>query len=118
MGIRENNQYIAYPQECFCHLYFTGHKSTTALPSLKRLTTFWPFPYTPYYTRRTERPVIREQEYDSPDENRSNGGSDVAGQSTGSSYIIRWSTPQLMIVAVQYILTGPYISPYAPQAGN
>ncbi|XP_058797203.1 lachesin-like isoform X2 [Phymastichus coffea] len=36
----------------------------------------------------------------------------------GSSYIIRWSAPQLMVVAVQYILTGPYIPPYVPQAAN
>uniref|UniRef100_A0ABD2X3S6 Ig-like domain-containing protein n=1 Tax=Trichogramma kaykai TaxID=54128 RepID=A0ABD2X3S6_9HYME len=36
----------------------------------------------------------------------------------GSSYIIRWSAPQLMVVAVQYILTGPYIPPYVPQTAN
>lgn len=37
---------------------------------------------------------------------------------SGSSYIIRWSAPQLMVVAVQYILTGPYMPPYVPQAAN
>ncbi|XP_015184404.1 PREDICTED: lachesin-like isoform X3 [Polistes dominula] len=36
----------------------------------------------------------------------------------GSAYIIRWSAPQLMIVAVQYILTGPYMPPYVPQTAN
>ncbi|KAK0162103.1 hypothetical protein PV327_008467 [Microctonus hyperodae] len=35
-----------------------------------------------------------------------------------SAYIIRWSAPQLMVVAVQYILTGPYIPPYVPQNVN
>ncbi|XP_020290107.1 lachesin-like isoform X2 [Pseudomyrmex gracilis] len=36
----------------------------------------------------------------------------------GSAYIIRWSAPQLMVVAVQYILTGPYMPPYVPQTAN
>ncbi|XP_011308373.1 lachesin isoform X2 [Fopius arisanus] len=36
----------------------------------------------------------------------------------GSAYIIRWSAPQLMVVAVQYILTGPYIPPYVLQHAN
>lgn len=37
---------------------------------------------------------------------------------SGSAYIIRWSAPQLMVVAVQYILTGPYMPPYVPQTAN
>ncbi|XP_033341198.1 lachesin isoform X4 [Megalopta genalis] len=36
----------------------------------------------------------------------------------GSAYIIRWSAPQLMVVAVQYILTGPYMPPYVAQTAN
>ncbi|XP_048513864.1 lachesin-like isoform X2 [Athalia rosae] len=36
----------------------------------------------------------------------------------GSAYIVRWSAPQLMVVAVQYILTGPYMPPYIPHNAN
>ncbi|XP_076280333.1 lachesin isoform X3 [Lasioglossum baleicum] len=36
----------------------------------------------------------------------------------GSAYIIRWSAPQLMVVAMQYILTGPYVPPYVAQTAN
>ncbi|OXU30426.1 hypothetical protein TSAR_001863 [Trichomalopsis sarcophagae] len=91
-----------------------GRKSTAAPP--RRSTTVWPSPYSPYYPRRTERPALREPEYDRPEENRR--GASSAHSTTGSSYIIRWSAPQLMVVAVQYILTGPYMPPYVPQAAN
>ncbi|XP_023247731.1 lachesin-like [Copidosoma floridanum] len=96
-----------------------GRKSTTAAPILRRSTTIWPTSNYPYNPRRTERPPLREYEYDRPEENR---GRATAGSNTvhdtGSSYIIRWSAPQLMVVAVQYILTGPYMPPYVPQTVN
>nr|XP_031847183.1 lachesin-like [Nomia melanderi] len=79
----------------------------------KSPTTVWPSSYNPYYTKRTERPPPPSEERVERPEQKLRGG-----QSTGSAYIIRWSAPQLMVVAVQYILTGPYMPPYVPQAAN
>ncbi|XP_031364949.1 lachesin-like isoform X8 [Apis dorsata] len=79
----------------------------------KRPTTVWPSSYNPYYTKRTERPPPPSEERVERPEQKLRGG-----QSTGSAYIIRWSAPQLMVVAVQYILTGPYMPPYVPQTAN
>ncbi|XP_029042549.1 lachesin-like [Osmia bicornis bicornis] len=79
----------------------------------KRPTTVWPSSYNPYYTKRTERPPPPSEERVERPEQKLRGG-----QSTGSAYIIRWSAPQLMVVAVQYILTGPYMPPYMPQTAN
>ncbi|XP_017881585.1 lachesin-like isoform X1 [Ceratina calcarata] len=79
----------------------------------KRPTTVWPSSYNPYYTKRTERPPPPNEERVERPEQKLRGG-----QSTGSAYIIRWSAPQLMVVAVQYILTGPYMPPYVPQTAN
>uniref|UniRef100_A0ABD2X2R5 Ig-like domain-containing protein n=1 Tax=Trichogramma kaykai TaxID=54128 RepID=A0ABD2X2R5_9HYME len=95
-----------------------GRKSTTASP--RRTTTIWPAPYTPYYPRRTERPSHRESADYEDKRGRGSSSSGSASFNTflGSSYIIRWSAPQLMVVAVQYILTGPYIPPYVPQTAN
>ncbi|XP_046746079.1 lachesin-like isoform X1 [Diprion similis] len=87
-----------------------GRKSTPAPP--KRQTTIWPAPYNPQYPRRTERPPTNEEQIVRA-EQKPRGDA-----STGSAYIVRWSAPQLMIVAVQYILTGPYMPPYIPQNGN
>ncbi|XP_012141765.2 lachesin isoform X2 [Megachile rotundata] len=79
----------------------------------KRPTTVWPSSYNPYYAKRTERPPPPSEERVERPEQKLRGG-----QSTGSAYIIRWSAPQLMVVAVQYILTGPYMPPYMPQTAN
>ncbi|XP_024942432.1 lachesin isoform X2 [Cephus cinctus] len=87
-----------------------GRKSTPAPP--KRLTTVWPASYKPYYPKRTERPPSSEEKLERP-EQKPRGHA-----STGSAYIIRWSAPQLMIVAVQYMLTGPYVPPYVAQNAN
>ncbi|XP_076635423.1 lachesin isoform X3 [Colletes latitarsis] len=79
----------------------------------KRPTTVWPSSYNPYYTKRTERPPPpSEERVERPEQKLRDA------QSTGSAYIIRWSAPQLMVVAVQYILTGPYMPPYVPQTAN
>ncbi|XP_043676394.1 lachesin isoform X1 [Vespula pensylvanica] len=82
-----------------------GRASTP--PPAKRPTTVWPSSYNPYSPKRTERPSpSSEDRVDRPKQK-------LRGDySTGSAYIIRWSAPQLMIVAVQYILTGPYMPPY------
>ncbi|XP_076280331.1 lachesin isoform X2 [Lasioglossum baleicum] len=79
----------------------------------KRPTTVWPSSYNPYYTKRTERPPPPSEERVDRPEQKLRGG-----QSTGSAYIIRWSAPQLMVVAMQYILTGPYVPPYVAQTAN
>ncbi|XP_078048734.1 lachesin [Augochlora pura] len=79
----------------------------------KRPTTVWPSSYNPYNTKRTERPPPPSEERVERPEQKLRGG-----QSTGSAYIIRWSAPQLMVVAVQYILTGPYMPPYVAQTAN
>ncbi|XP_043505010.1 lachesin-like isoform X2 [Polistes fuscatus] len=88
-----------------------GRASTP--PPAKRPTTVWPSSYNPYYPKRTERPSPPSEERVDRPEQKLRGG-----YSTGSAYIIRWSAPQLMIVAVQYILTGPYMPPYVPQTAN
>jgi hypothetical protein len=82
MAMYENDQFGRYPQECLCRLYFAGHKSTMAPPLLRRTTTVWPFPYSPYYPRRTERPALYEPEFNRPEENQGSGV-DAVGQSTG-----------------------------------
>ncbi|KAK0170363.1 hypothetical protein PV328_010934 [Microctonus aethiopoides] len=88
-----------------------GKQNSTPLPP-KRPTTVWPAVYNnPYHPKRTERPPTSQKEVERPE-------SKLHGSSTGSAYIIRWSAPQLMVVAVQYILTGPYIPPYVPQNVN
>ncbi|XP_066584682.1 lachesin-like isoform X1 [Prorops nasuta] len=79
----------------------------------KRPTTIWPSSYYPYYPKRTERPPPPSEERVGRPEQKLQGG-----HTTGSAYIIRWSAPQLMVVAVQYILTGPYMPPYVPQTAN
>ncbi|XP_012217621.2 lachesin-like isoform X2 [Linepithema humile] len=90
-----------------------GRPSTP--PPAKRLTTVWPSSYNPY-SKRTEKPPP----YSPPSEERVDRPEQKlrGSQSTGSAYIIRWSAPQLMVVAVQYILTGPYMPPYVPQTAN
>ncbi|KAJ8683323.1 hypothetical protein QAD02_019115 [Eretmocerus hayati] len=63
-----------------------GRKSTVS-PPLRRTTTIWPAPYTPYYPKRTERPALRE--YDRPEESsraRSSSGGSIAG-SINTSYL-------------------------------
>lgn len=60
---------------------FPGRKSTAAPP--RRSTTVWPSPYSPYYPRRTERPSLREPEYDRPEENRR--GASSAHSTTGEN---------------------------------
>ncbi|XP_043281967.1 lachesin-like [Venturia canescens] len=87
-----------------------GRQQSTTQPP-KRLTTIWPAPYNPYYTKRTEKPPSNEKKIERAEQK-------PRGHSTGSAYIIRWSAPQLMVVAVQYILTGPYMPPYVPQNPN
>ncbi|XP_012277974.1 lachesin [Orussus abietinus] len=84
-----------------------GRKSTTVPP--KRLTTIWPAVYTPYYPKRTEQPPLGAENIENPELTlREQTGA-------GSAYIVRWNAPQFMVVAMQYILTGPYMPPYMPQ---
>ncbi|XP_011308372.1 lachesin isoform X1 [Fopius arisanus] len=87
-----------------------GKQHSTPLPPRRQYTTIWPMAYSPY-PKRTERPLLNQREVERPDRNQQ-------GHSAGSAYIIRWSAPQLMVVAVQYILTGPYIPPYVLQHAN
>ncbi|KAF7993070.1 hypothetical protein HCN44_005851 [Aphidius gifuensis] len=86
-----------------------GRQYSTPSPP-KRHTTVWPAAYNPY-PKRTERPPSSQKDIDRQERKHQ-------GQSSGSAYIIRWSAPQLMVVAIQYILTGPYMPPYVPQYAN
>ncbi|XP_044589793.1 lachesin-like isoform X1 [Cotesia glomerata] len=87
-----------------------GKQQSTPTPP-RRLTTIWPAVYNPYNPKRTERPPTSQKEAETRERK-------LHGASKGSAYIIRWSAPQLMVVAVQYILTGPYMPPYVPQNVN
>ncbi|XP_034935382.1 lachesin-like isoform X2 [Chelonus insularis] len=87
-----------------------GKQPSTPTPP-RRPTTIWPAAYNPYHPKRTERPPPSQKEVERPERK-------LHGTSTGSIYSIRWSAPQLMVVAVQYILTGPYMPPYMPQHVN
>ncbi|XP_043469047.1 lachesin-like isoform X3 [Leptopilina heterotoma] len=83
-------------------------KKTTSSPP-KRLTTAWPTVHYSYYPEKTDKPHTRNQNIRKAEEK-------LRSHSTGSAYIIRWSAPQLMFVAVQYILTGSYIPPFVEHA--
>ncbi|XP_051157104.1 lachesin-like isoform X2 [Leptopilina boulardi] len=85
-------------------------RKTTPVPP-KRITTSWPTSHYSNYPEKTEKPPTREENIRKAEEK-------LRSHSTGSAYIIRWSAPQLMVVAVQYILTGTYIPPYVDVAVN
>ncbi|XP_033341195.1 lachesin isoform X2 [Megalopta genalis] len=104
---------IAKPSEAPKATEIKSSANKEGQPSTPSPATVWPSSYNPYNTKRTERPPPPSEERVERPEQKLRGG-----QSTGSAYIIRWSAPQLMVVAVQYILTGPYMPPYVAQTAN